>query len=128
MRRLSSIGGDRLLIPGEVQPLQTLLQGLYGSGLRDRLISLEQSRTRSTEVETEDEGGTDQFAARESVLPPGEPGGVRADRILQAFTEGMAPRPETTFGAVNADVLERFAPGFQRGNFVDVILNSGWPE
>ncbi|MCW2705260.1 MAG: diguanylate cyclase [Blastococcus sp.] len=47
---------------------------------------------------------------------------------LQAFTEGIAPRPETTFGNVKADVLERYVPGFQRGNFVDVILDSDWPE
>ncbi len=49
-------------------------------------------------------------------------------RILEAFTEGIAPRPETTFGNVKADVLERFVPGFRRGNFVDVIQNSAWPE
>jgi hypothetical protein len=49
-------------------------------------------------------------------------------RILQAFNDGMEPRPDTTFGTVNADVLDRFVPGFQRGNFVDVILNSDWPE
>jgi hypothetical protein len=49
-------------------------------------------------------------------------------RILHAFTDGIAPRPETTFGNVKADVLDRFVPGFQRGNFVDVIENSDWPE
>jgi hypothetical protein len=49
-------------------------------------------------------------------------------RILQAFTEGIAPRPDTTFGNVKADVLERFVPGFRRGNFVDAILNSDWPQ
>jgi hypothetical protein len=49
-------------------------------------------------------------------------------RILQAFTDGIAPRPETTFGNVNADVLERFVPGFKRRNFADTILNSDWPE
>jgi hypothetical protein len=49
-------------------------------------------------------------------------------RILKAFTEGIAPRPKTTFGNVKADVLERFVPAFQRGNFVDVIQNSAWPE
>jgi hypothetical protein len=48
--------------------------------------------------------------------------------ILHAFNEGMAPRPETTFGTVNADVLERFVPGFQRANFVDIIEGSDWPE
>ena len=31
-------------------------------------------------------------------------------QILQAFTDGMAPRPDTTFGTMNADVLERFDP------------------
>src|ERR1700750_1790407 len=49
-------------------------------------------------------------------------------QILQAFTDGMAPRPDTTSGTVNADVLDRYVPGFKRGNFVDVILNSDWPE
>jgi hypothetical protein len=48
--------------------------------------------------------------------------------ILHAFNEGMAPRPDTTFGTVNADVLERFVPGFQRANFVDIIEGSDWPE
>lgn len=48
--------------------------------------------------------------------------------ILQAFAEGIAPKPETTFGNVKADVLERFVPGYQRGNFVDIIENSDWPE
>jgi hypothetical protein len=48
--------------------------------------------------------------------------------ILQAFTEGIAPKPETTFGNVKADVLERFVPGYQRANFVDIIQTSAWPE
>ena len=49
-------------------------------------------------------------------------------RILEAFTQGIAPRPETTFGNVKADVLERFVPGFERANFVDIIENSPWSE
>ncbi|MGI8330634.1 HD domain-containing protein [Actinomadura scrupuli] len=49
-------------------------------------------------------------------------------QILRAFTEGIAPRPETTFGNVKADVLEHFVPGFRRGDFVEVIENSPWPE
>jgi hypothetical protein len=48
--------------------------------------------------------------------------------ILRAFADGNAARPETTFGNVNADVLERFAPGFKRDNFVDIIEHSDWPE
>ncbi|MEV8632266.1 HD domain-containing protein [Streptosporangium sp. NPDC051023] len=49
-------------------------------------------------------------------------------RILEAFTEGFKNRPETTFGTVNADVLEHFVPGFRHIDFVDVIQNSAWPE
>jgi hypothetical protein len=48
--------------------------------------------------------------------------------ILQAFTDGIAPKPETTFGNVKADVLERYVAGYERDNFVDIILNSSWPE
>jgi hypothetical protein len=48
--------------------------------------------------------------------------------ILQAFADGFKDRPDTTFGTVNADVLEHFVPGFHRIDFVDVIKNSAWPE
>ena len=48
--------------------------------------------------------------------------------ILRAFTDGNARKPQTTFGNVNADVLERFVPGFRRANFVDIIEHSDWPE
>jgi len=48
--------------------------------------------------------------------------------ILGAFTEGFADRPDTTFGTVNADVLEHFSPGFRRTDFVEMITNSAWPE
>ena len=49
-------------------------------------------------------------------------------RILHAFTEGVRHRPDSTFGTVNADVLERYDDSFVRENFVDVILGNGWPE
>jgi HD domain-containing protein len=49
-------------------------------------------------------------------------------RILAAFNDGMKHRPHSTFGTVNADVLERFDPGFARDNFVDIILTNTWPE
>ncbi|WP_309029602.1 HD domain-containing protein [Streptomyces alfalfae] len=49
-------------------------------------------------------------------------------RILKAFTDGIAPKPETTFGNVKADVLEHFVPGFTRGDFVRVIQDSPWDE
>lgn len=49
-------------------------------------------------------------------------------RILQAFTEGVRRRPESTFGTVNADVLDHFDPSFVRADFVEVIQSNGWPE
>jgi HD superfamily phosphodiesterase len=49
-------------------------------------------------------------------------------QILEAFTDGIADRPETTFGNVKADVLEHFLPGFRRGDFVEVIQGSDWSE
>jgi hypothetical protein len=49
-------------------------------------------------------------------------------RGLQAFLEGIAPRPETTRGTVWADLLERLVPGYQRVSFVDIVENSDWPE
>ncbi|MDT0415556.1 HD domain-containing protein [Streptomyces sp. DSM 41982] len=49
-------------------------------------------------------------------------------RILAAFTEGVAPKPATTFGNVKADVLEHFVPGFRRDDFVTTIEDSEWPE
>lgn len=50
------------------------------------------------------------------------------NRILAAFTNGLKDRPETTFGNVKADVLEHFLPGFERGDFVEVIRNNDWAE
>ncbi|MBC6463094.1 HD domain-containing protein [Actinomadura sp. HBU206391] len=49
-------------------------------------------------------------------------------QILAAFTEGFKDRPDTTFGTVNADVLEHFVPGFRHIDFVEVIENSDWPS
>ncbi|MEU2486088.1 HD domain-containing protein [Streptomyces sp. NPDC012617] len=49
-------------------------------------------------------------------------------RILASFTEGIRPKPETTFGNVKADVLQHYVPGFERGDFVRTVLESPWPE
>jgi hypothetical protein len=50
------------------------------------------------------------------------------NRILQAFTDGMVHRPRSTFGTVNADVLDHFDSTFVRDDFVDIIRNNAWPE
>jgi hypothetical protein len=41
--------------------------------------------------------------------------------IVQAFTDGFAHKPLTTFGTMNSDVLERTHPSFRRPNFCDLI-------
>ena len=43
------------------------------------------------------------------------------ESIIQAFADGMAHRPETTFGTMNDDVLAEKLPGFVRANFCTII-------
>jgi HD domain len=50
------------------------------------------------------------------------------NRILRAFNDGMKHRPDSTFGTMNADVLQHFDDAFVRDNFVQIILNNSWPE
>jgi hypothetical protein len=50
------------------------------------------------------------------------------NRILRAFDDGFADRPDTTFGTVNADVLAHFDPHFARTDFVHVIQHSAWTD
>jgi hypothetical protein len=50
------------------------------------------------------------------------------NRILAAFNDGMKHRPHSTFGTMNADVLQHFDPTFVRDDLVDLVLNSTWPE
>jgi hypothetical protein len=44
--------------------------------------------------------------------------------IIEAFGAGIAHKPQTAFGNVKADVLERTLPGYVRPNFCDLILGS----
>ena len=50
------------------------------------------------------------------------------NRILRAFTDGMQHRPRSTFGTVNADVLQHFDDSFVRDDFVEIIRSNSWPE
>lgn len=49
-----------------------------------------------------------------------------ASAYLEAVGHGIMHRPETTFGAVSADVLERYSPTFYRANFCGRVLGSRW--
>jgi len=55
------------------------------------------------------------------------PRGDFKNEFLQAFVDGLAHRPDTTYGTVNADVLEHFVPGFRRGSMVERVTGSPWP-
>jgi hypothetical protein len=48
--------------------------------------------------------------------------------IVDAFANGFKDRPDSTFGTVNADVLEHRVPGYRHIDFVEVIEGSDWPE
>jgi hypothetical protein len=49
-------------------------------------------------------------------------------KLIEAYARGMAHRPETTFGTVNADVLDRWDPNYRRLNFCGLVLGSDWPN
>jgi HD superfamily phosphodiesterase len=46
------------------------------------------------------------------------------ESIIQAFADGMAHRPETVFGTMNADVLVEKLPGYEPPNFCALIRSS----
>lgn len=46
------------------------------------------------------------------------------ESIIQAFADGIADKPETAFGTVNADVLAEKLPGYERPNFCAIIRAS----
>jgi hypothetical protein len=56
------------------------------------------------------------------------PRGEFKKEFLQAFVEGLKDRPDTTYGTVNADVLEHFVPGFRRKTMVERVTEAPWPS
>jgi hypothetical protein len=49
-------------------------------------------------------------------------------QIIQAFGAGIAHKPQTAFGNVKSDVLERTLPGYRRPNFCELILASPFAQ
>ncbi|CAB3805602.1 hypothetical protein LMG28614_06237 [Paraburkholderia ultramafica] len=49
-------------------------------------------------------------------------------KLIEAYARGMEHRPATTFGTVNADVLDRWDPNYRRLNFCGMVLGSDWPN
>jgi hypothetical protein len=50
------------------------------------------------------------------------------EKIIEAYACGMKHRPETTFGTVNADILDRCDPNYRRLNFCGLVLGCDWPD
>ena len=67
-------------------------------------------------------------AERDAVLFEFPRGPRFKEQIIDTFAQGMAWRPATTFGTVNADILERCDPNYRRRNFCGLILGSNWKE
>jgi hypothetical protein len=65
---------------------------------------------------------------REQIVAAHPRGAHFKEHIIQAFFDGIKHKPETTFGNVKADVLERMDPNFKRVNFCHVILEPAWPD
>jgi hypothetical protein len=49
-------------------------------------------------------------------------------QIIRTFGAGIAHKPQTAFGNVKADVLERTLPGYRRPNFCEAILASPFAQ
>jgi hypothetical protein len=48
--------------------------------------------------------------------------------IVDAFYDGMKDKPQTTFGTMNTDVIERKDPSWRRPNFCDMIAGSAFSD
>lgn len=56
------------------------------------------------------------------------PRGEFKNEFLRRFVDGLRNRPDTTYGTVNADVLEHFVPEFRRTSMVERIIDAPWPS
>jgi hypothetical protein len=54
------------------------------------------------------------------------PRGDFKNEFLQAMVDGLGHRADTTYGTVNADVLEHFVPTFRRISMVERVTCSPW--
>lgn len=73
--------------------------------------------------------GLDQFPAglREQIVAR-YPRRHFKQEFLKTYFGGFAHKPETTYGTVNAGVVERFIPGYKSPNACDLIAASPFPD
>jgi HD domain len=97
-----------------LHPYMAPLTALLGAGVETDLLALHFDEVSRAE--------------RDEVLQAWPRGAGFKELILEAFAAGMAQRAATTFGTVNADVLERCDPNYRRMNFSGLVLGSNWKE
>ncbi|MFD3475787.1 HD domain-containing protein [Streptomyces sp. NPDC058695] len=56
------------------------------------------------------------------------PRGNFKKEFVQTFIEGLKDRPDTTYGTINSDYLERFVPGFHRTSVIERITDAPWSQ
>ncbi|GAB1333112.1 HD domain-containing protein [Streptomyces sennicomposti] len=66
--------------------------------------------------------------ARVDEIVAAHPRGDFKKEFLQTFVAGLENRPDTTYGTVNADVLEHFVPSFRRTSLVERVNDAPWPS
>lgn len=54
------------------------------------------------------------------------PRGDFKNEFLMAFHNGLKHRPATTYGTINADILEHFSPDYRSTTMVERIMGSAW--
>ena len=89
------------------------------------------ARVLSSAVRTDllaDNLGAYSLAEREQIVAAYPRGGHFKERMIDAIGRGVVHRPQSTFGTLSADVLERVDPDFCRTNFCGLILGSSWKD
>jgi hypothetical protein len=73
--------------------------------------------------------GFDQFPSdlREAIVARYPRKNFKQD-FLQAYFDGFAHKPGTTYGTVNAAIVEHFMPGYKSPNAVDLMAGSPFPD
>ncbi|WP_321820710.1 MULTISPECIES: HD domain-containing protein [unclassified Burkholderia] len=97
-----------------VHPCMTPLTALLGAGIETDLFALHFDEVNRAE--------------RDEIVHAWPRGPCFKELFLEALAAGTAHRPETAFGNVVADVLERCDPDYRRTNFCGLVLGSKWAE
>lgn len=96
-------------------------------GLADRMSALPRLLAYGVRADLYGDGIAHVTAQEKRQLLDAFPRGHEfANRYLEAIGRAVLHRPETTFGTLGADVLERISPTFVRGNFCGRVLGARW--